>query len=84
MQLATRTVGNGSRTAALVHGASMNGDAWRDFLPYVLEHDFTVILVDQRGHGDSPRAERYRMSRRGPLPYGSAIAAGALIALFRG
>jgi prepilin peptidase CpaA len=30
------------------------------------------------------RAERYRMSRRGPLPYGSAIAAGALIALFRG
>jgi pimeloyl-ACP methyl ester carboxylesterase len=61
MQLATRTVGNGSRTAALVHGASMNGDAWRDFLPYVLEHDFTVILVDQRGHGDSPRAERYRI-----------------------
>jgi prepilin peptidase CpaA len=30
------------------------------------------------------RAERYRVSRRGPLPYGSAIAAGALIALFRG
>ena len=30
------------------------------------------------------RAERYRISRRGPLPYGSAIAAGALIALFRG
>jgi pimeloyl-ACP methyl ester carboxylesterase len=59
MKLATRTVGSGSRTAALVHGASMSGDAWREFVPFLLEHDLTLIVVDQRGHGDSPRAESY-------------------------
>ncbi len=59
MRLATRTVGSGSRTAALVHGASMSGDAWREFVPYLLEHDLTLILVDQRGHGDSPRGSSY-------------------------
>ena len=61
MKLHTRTVGTGSRTAALVHGASMSGDAWRDLTPYLLEHDLTLILVDQRGHGDSPRADSYRV-----------------------
>ena len=61
MKLHTRTVGTGSRTAALVHGASMNGDAWRDLTPFLLEHDLTLILVDQRGHGDSPRADSYRI-----------------------
>jgi prepilin peptidase CpaA len=30
------------------------------------------------------RAERYRMHRRGPLPYASAIAAGALLVLMKG
>jgi prepilin peptidase CpaA len=30
------------------------------------------------------RAERYRIHRRGPLPYASAIAAGALFVLFEG
>lgn len=59
MKLATRTVGSGSRTAALVHGASMSGDAWRDFIPFLLQHDLTLTVVDQRGHGDSPRADRY-------------------------
>ena len=61
MKLHTRTVGTGSRTAALVHGASMNGDAWGDFIPYLEKYDLTLILVDQRGHGDSPRAESYRI-----------------------
>jgi pimeloyl-ACP methyl ester carboxylesterase len=59
VKLATRTIGTGSRTAALVHGASMSGDAWRDFIPFLLEYDLTLIVVDQRGHGDSPRADSY-------------------------
>jgi pimeloyl-ACP methyl ester carboxylesterase len=59
MQLFTRTIGTGSRTAALVHGASMNGDAWREFIPFLLEYDLTLVLVDQRGHGESPRADSY-------------------------
>ena len=61
MKLFTRTVGSGSRHAALVHGASMSGHAWRDLTPYLLEHDLTLTLVDQRGHGDSPRATSYRI-----------------------
>lgn len=61
MKLNTVTVGNGSRTAALVHGASMSTEAWKYFVPYLLEHDLTLILVDQRGHGDSPRADSYRI-----------------------
>ncbi len=59
MKLALRTVGTGSRTAALLHGASMSGEVWRDMTPFLLEHDLTLILVDQRGHGDSPRADSY-------------------------
>jgi pimeloyl-ACP methyl ester carboxylesterase len=61
VKLFTRTVGSGSRTAALIHGASANGEYWRDFTPYLLEHDLRLILVDQRGHGDSPRASSYRI-----------------------
>ena len=61
VKLNTVTVGNGSRTAALVHGASMSTEAWKYFVPYLLEHDLTLILVDQRGHGDSPRADSYRI-----------------------
>jgi pimeloyl-ACP methyl ester carboxylesterase len=61
MKLTTRTVGSGSRSAALVHGASMSGDAWREFIPYLLEFDLTLTVVDLRGHGDSPRAESYRI-----------------------
>jgi pimeloyl-ACP methyl ester carboxylesterase len=60
MKLHTRTVGSGSRTAALIHGASMSGDAWREFIPYLLEYDLTLTVVDLRGHGDSPRADSYR------------------------
>ena len=61
MILSTRTVGSGSRRAALVHGASMSGDAWREFIPFLLEHDLTLTVVDLRGHGDSPRADSYRI-----------------------
>jgi pimeloyl-ACP methyl ester carboxylesterase len=61
VRLHTRTVGSGSRSAALVHGASMSSEYWREFTPYLLEHDLTLTLVDQRGHGDSPRAASYRI-----------------------
>jgi pimeloyl-ACP methyl ester carboxylesterase len=61
VKLHTVTVGSGSRTAAVVHGASRSTDAWRDFVPYLLTHDLTLTLVDQRGHGDSPRADSYRI-----------------------
>lgn len=60
MKLAIRTVGTGSRTAALVHGAMMSGEVWRDMATVLLDrYDLTLLLVDQRGHGDSPRSEHY-------------------------
>ena len=63
MLLSTKTVGSGARSAALVHGASASGDIWKDFAAILVEsYDFTVTLVDLRGHGDSPRGDRYRVS----------------------
>ncbi len=63
MQLSIKTVGSGTRTAALVHGASASTEIWRDFAAILVEsYDFTVTLVDLRGHGDSPRGDRYRVS----------------------
>ena len=46
-----------------MHGASASGDIWKDFAAILVEsYDFTVTLVDLRGHGDSPRGDRYRVS----------------------
>jgi pimeloyl-ACP methyl ester carboxylesterase len=62
VKLVTRTVGSGSRTAALVHGASMSSDIWRDMGAELLKrYDLTLLLIDQRGHGDSPRSDSYRL-----------------------
>lgn len=62
MELFTRTRGDGPRTAALVHGASESSTAWQDFADILVEkYDLSLILVDQRGHGQSPRSENYTM-----------------------
>jgi pimeloyl-ACP methyl ester carboxylesterase len=63
MKLETWTVGNGPRTAALVHGASKGADVWRDFARILVDkYDLTVTLLDQRGHGRSPRAASYQVA----------------------
>ncbi|MES3021604.1 MAG: alpha/beta fold hydrolase [Pseudomonadota bacterium] len=63
MKLDTWTVGNGPRTAALVHGASKGADVWRDIARILVDkYDMTVVLLDQRGHGASPRAGSYRLA----------------------
>jgi pimeloyl-ACP methyl ester carboxylesterase len=63
MKLVIRTVGTGSRSAALVHGATMSGEVWRDMAAVLLDrYDLTLLLVDQRGHGDSPRSEHYAVA----------------------
>jgi pimeloyl-ACP methyl ester carboxylesterase len=41
----------------------MGSDVWRDFAEILVDHyDMSVILIDQRGHGDSPRAESYQVT----------------------
>jgi pimeloyl-ACP methyl ester carboxylesterase len=63
VQLSTTTVGSGSRSAALVHGASASSAIWRDLAAILAEsYDYTVTLVDLRGHGASPHADSYRVS----------------------
>ena len=63
MKLKTWTVGGGPRTAALVHGASKAADVWRDFARILVdEYDIRVMLLDQRGHGQSPRASSYEVN----------------------
>lgn len=60
MKLVTERIGGGPRTAALVHGNSASRDIWREFAAILIEkYDMSVILVDLRGHGDSPHADRY-------------------------
>jgi pimeloyl-ACP methyl ester carboxylesterase len=62
VKLETWTQGDGPRTAALLHGASMGGDVWRDFGEILVEkYDIKLILLDARGHGRSPRADHYRV-----------------------
>lgn len=63
MKLDTWTVGSGPRTAALIHGASKGADVWRDIVRILVdEYDMTVLLLDQRGHGRSPRAGSYHIA----------------------
>ena len=63
MKLVTHELGSGSLTAGLVHGASESATAWHDFARMLVdEFDLRLILVDQRGHGESPRAATYNIS----------------------
>jgi pimeloyl-ACP methyl ester carboxylesterase len=63
VKLETWTWGDGPRTAALLHGASMGAEVWRDFgKTLVDQYDIRLILLDARGHGRSPRADHYRVS----------------------
>ncbi len=59
MRLATTTVGDGPRHAALVHGLSGDSGSWFELAPWLASLGYTVTLVDQRGHGLSDRASSY-------------------------
>jgi pimeloyl-ACP methyl ester carboxylesterase len=65
MKLYTTTIGTGSKRAALVHGITGDGGTWFELAPWIAEHDYTVTLVDQRGHGKSPRAASYTSAELG-------------------
>ena len=84
MQLTTTTLGSGSRSVALVHGMSASSLHWSDVARLLVdEHDCTVTLVDLRGHGDSPRADRYAVDDFSDdlvdtLPHGARLPHGAV------
>ena len=45
----------------LLHGVTRSGADWAPLLP-ALQEDWTVIALDQRGHGSSPRGDRYQVT----------------------
>ena len=51
------TCGSGP-VLVLLHGVTRCGADWEPLLPALAE-DWTVIALDQRGHGTSPRAGSY-------------------------
>tara|TARA_B110001454_G_scaffold219099_1_gene249915 strand:+ start:19087 stop:19794 length:708 start_codon:yes stop_codon:yes gene_type:complete len=60
MKITTKQIGQGSRQAALVHGLGMSGETWLELAEMMAErYNYTVILVDLRGHGESPNTKSY-------------------------
>lgn len=60
MQLATTTIGSGSRHVGLVHGLGASAATWGPFVRRLTATGrYTVTTVDLRGHGRSPRADSY-------------------------
>jgi hypothetical protein len=60
-----RTEGHGPIRVALVHGVVGSALGWHDLVAAARAADpgrHTFLLPDLRGHGDSARADRYRMT----------------------
>jgi len=53
-----RTVCGDGPTLLLLHGVTRCGADWETLVP-TLAKNWTVIALDQRGHGESPRADGY-------------------------
>lgn len=60
--LATRTWGEGEPRVLLVHGITSHGEIWWQVGPALAAKGYPCLAVDLRGHGASPRAERYGVS----------------------
>ncbi|MGL4813359.1 MAG: alpha/beta fold hydrolase [Beijerinckiaceae bacterium] len=52
-RLAATVVGEGARTALLLHGGGQTRHAWDKTAIRLAQHGWTAICADQRGHGDS-------------------------------
>jgi pimeloyl-ACP methyl ester carboxylesterase len=63
MKLHTQTTGDGPTRIALIHGITGSGATWQPLADLaVATGRFTVITLDLRGHGQSGRVKRYRVS----------------------
>ena len=62
MRLTTTTTGSGPRRVGLVHGLGASAATWGPFIERLSATGrYTVTTVDLRGHGESPRADSYRV-----------------------
>lgn len=60
MRLHVEERGHGPVRIALIHGFLADGAAWTDVVAAADPERYTLLLVDLRGHGSSPRADRPR------------------------
>ena len=60
IRLQRTTCGSGP-VLLLLHGVTRCGADWKPLFP-ALKEDWTAIALDQRGHGGSPRGNRYLVS----------------------
>jgi pimeloyl-ACP methyl ester carboxylesterase len=58
MELNTHRWGDGGTRVLLIHGICSSGATWWEIAAGI--ENATVLAPDLRGHGESPRAERYR------------------------
>jgi pimeloyl-ACP methyl ester carboxylesterase len=62
MQLTKTTTGSGPRHVGLVHGLGGSAGTWGPFVERLAATGrYTVTTIDLRGHGQSARAESYRV-----------------------
>jgi pimeloyl-ACP methyl ester carboxylesterase len=62
MQLTKKTTGSGPRHVGLVHGLGGSAATWGPFVERLAATGrYTVTTIDLRGHGQSARAESYRV-----------------------
>lgn len=61
LPLTTRSWGNGTRRALLVHGITSDSGGWWRVGPAVADLGYEVVAADLRGHGQSPHASSYRL-----------------------
>jgi pimeloyl-ACP methyl ester carboxylesterase len=59
MKLAVREIGDGPRTALLIHGIMGDSRTWQRVSLDLVDRGFRVLAVDLAGHGQSPRSRRY-------------------------
>ncbi|WP_067471664.1 alpha/beta fold hydrolase [Actinomadura hibisca] len=59
MKLKIHQLGDGDRTAVLIHGIMSSAGTWGRVAPLLAARGYRVLLPDLRGHGDSPYADRY-------------------------
>ncbi|MEV5828809.1 alpha/beta hydrolase family protein [Spirillospora sp. NPDC052242] len=59
MKLKVHALGDGERTAILIHGVMSSHRTWVRFAPLLAARGYRVLMPDLRGHGASPHAATY-------------------------
>lgn len=62
VRLAATVIGEGPRTALLLHGGGQTRHAWDKTAVQIAHAGWTAIAIDQRGHGESGRPANGRYS----------------------